>query len=282
MTCEELHRYLSSYLDGCVSETLRTMCEAHLESCPVCRAEVAHMRKMMRALANLPRPSAPVELAAVINSRLQTERRALQQLERDTTPLGIIEHCTRLLAPRLMPYTIGSLASIFLFFFLLGSLRPNFFASTIIQQVSAIEGTTTTAAQTNGVEYDVTQPVSMQDYAASRTPFNDASPSLNPNGALAALVWSKERGKNSALSSAAAGDDDMVVVADVFSDGQASLAGVITPPRNRRMLGELENALRRDAAFVPASLDNRPRTMRVVFMFQKMDVRDHDYLPQSF
>jgi hypothetical protein len=67
----------------------------------------------------------------------------------------------------------------------------------------------------------------------------------------------------------------MIVVADVFTNGAASLADVVQAPRNKRMLDEFESALRQDAAFVPASLDKRPDTMRVVFAVQKVDVDDN-------
>jgi hypothetical protein len=69
----------------------------------------------------------------------------------------------------------------------------------------------------------------------------------------------------------------MVVVADVFSNGSASLAGVVQAPRDKQMLDEFERALRKDAAFVPASMDNRPETMRVVFAVQKVDVDDRNF-----
>jgi hypothetical protein len=69
----------------------------------------------------------------------------------------------------------------------------------------------------------------------------------------------------------------MIVVADVFSNGSASLADVMHAPRNRRMLEDFEKALRTDPAFVPAAMDRRPETMRVVFSVQKVDVRDRQY-----
>jgi hypothetical protein len=94
-------------------------------------------------------------------------------------------------------------------------------------------------------------------------------PSLNPNGALAALVWaSPQRG---------ADDDDMIVVADVYSNGRASLAAIVQPPRNPRMISELENALRQTPAFVPASIDRRPENLRVVFVLQKVNVEERSY-----
>ena len=69
----------------------------------------------------------------------------------------------------------------------------------------------------------------------------------------------------------------MIVVADVFSNGAASLADVVQAPRDRRMLADFQLALRQSAAFVPASLDRRPGTMRVVFTVQKVDVRDQSF-----
>ena len=71
--------------------------------------------------------------------------------------------------------------------------------------------------------------------------------------------------------------DDMIVVADVFSNGSASLASVVQAPRDRRMLADFDSALRQDAAFVPASWDRRPETMRVVFTVQKVDVRERNF-----
>ncbi len=69
----------------------------------------------------------------------------------------------------------------------------------------------------------------------------------------------------------------MIVVADVYGNGRASLAEVVEPPRNRRMVEELQDALRKNPAFVPASLDRRPQTMRVVFVLQKMNVGDGSF-----
>ncbi|HZT58743.1 MAG TPA: hypothetical protein VFA21_08985, partial [Pyrinomonadaceae bacterium] len=67
------------------------------------------------------------------------------------------------------------------------------------------------------------------------------------------------------------------VVADVYGNGNASLAEVVKPPRNRHMIEDLQDAFREGPAFVPASLDRRPQTMRVVFVLQKMNVADRAY-----
>jgi hypothetical protein len=70
-------------------------------------------------------------------------------------------------------------------------------------------------------------------------------------------------------------NDEMVVVADVFSNGLAQIAEVVEPSRDRRAVGELEKALDSDPAyapFVPADLENRPESVRVVLKFQSVNV----------
>jgi hypothetical protein len=69
----------------------------------------------------------------------------------------------------------------------------------------------------------------------------------------------------------------MMIVADVFSNGAASLANVVQAPHDRQMLQDVANALRQDAAFVPASMDRRPETMRVIFSVQRVDVHERGY-----
>jgi hypothetical protein len=117
--------------------------------------------------------------------------------------------------------------------------------------------------------YDINQPVSAQSLSTLRAPFATESPSLNPRGALAALTKSHAHTSD--------GNDDMVVVTDVFSNGRASLADVVQAPRDPRMLDDFQHALRQNPAFVPASFDRRPQTMRVVFVIQKVDVRERNF-----
>jgi hypothetical protein len=116
----------------------------------------------------------------------------------------------------------------------------------------------------------VTRPLSPDLAAAARSNWGPESPTLNPRGALAALTLAPPRDGNP-------DDDDMIVVADVYSNGSASLAEVVEAPRNRRMVEDLQIALRKNPAFVPASLDRRPQTMRVVFVLQKMNVAETSY-----
>jgi hypothetical protein len=170
-----------------------------------------------------------------------------------------------------MRYAFSSLASIFIFALVFAALRPHMIAlreaTLAFDQVQITNGDPLLAAG-----FDIRKPISPEGYAALRTPYNSESPSLNPGGALAMLSW-----EHSSSQNATQGQDDMVIVADVFTNGTASLANVVQAPRDRRMLQEVANALQTNAAFVPASLDRRPETMRVVFSVQRVDVHERGY-----
>jgi hypothetical protein len=252
MNCEETRQTLSLYLDDCVSLPVRVAMDEHLDRCPVCRAEVAELRSLTRSLKMMTRPTPPSGLAETITDLLTIEAAARQAPK---LPWG--RRVARFLQPRLMPYSVGSFASVILFFLMFTALRPHFVA---LREAALNNGGLYMVRTVPG--YDLYQPVSPHDFAASRAPYAEESPSLNPGGALAALTRAYSRPHASYHSSDA---DDMIVVATVFSNGAASLSDVVQPPRDRRMLDEFESALRQDAPFVPASYDRRPDTMRVVF-----------------
>ncbi len=149
------------------------------------------------------------------------------------------------------------------------ALRPHFVAL----REAALQNSGVITLQTTDPVYDLYRPKTPADFSASRAPYAEFSPSLNPEGRLAALTRAYAHPHPGNYADA----DDMIVVADVFSNGAASLADVVQAPRDKRMLDEFESALRQDAAFVPASLDRRPDTMRVVFSVQKVDVNDRNF-----
>ncbi|HEU5130439.1 MAG TPA: hypothetical protein VFT26_00005 [Pyrinomonadaceae bacterium] len=159
-----------------------------------------------------------------------------------------------------MPYTVGSFASVLMFFLMLSALRPHFVAlreASLQSQGIIFVG----PGEFGYAGYDLNKPVTQESFARERAPFGEQSPTLNPDGSLAALTRAYAHSPESQYDP----DDDMLVVANVFSNGAASLADVVQPPRDKRMLDEFQSALRKDAAFVKASLDRRPDTMRVVF-----------------
>jgi len=261
MLCEETKQSLSLYIDDCVSLPTRVAIDEHLNRCPMCRAEVTELRSLTRGLRGLTRPVPPSDLASTITDALVIEAAAQRQAPDPSWTYRI----ARFLQPRLMPYTVGSFASVIMFALMFAALRPHFVAL----REAALQNSSVIVLRTTRGVLDLTKPVTPEDFAASRAPFAEQSPSLNPGGALAALTRAYSRPHEE--------PDDMIVVADVFSNGAASLADVVQAPRDRRMLDDFESALRQDAAFVPASLDRRPDTMRVVFAVQKVDVDDRNF-----
>jgi Putative zinc-finger len=255
MTCEETEQALSLYIDNVLSLPARVAVDEHLNICPVCRAHVTELRSISRGLSMLRRPVPPVDLDDSITDALIIEAAARRQSPKPSWAIRLAYW----LEPRLMPYTIGSFASVIMFAAMFAGLRPHFIALREAANQNAY-----------AMRPNLFEPVTPAIYAASRAPFAEQSPSLNPTGALAALTRSYAHPHSE-------DSDDMVVVATVFSNGAASLSGVVQPPRDRRMLDEFELALRQDAAFVPASMDRRPDTMRVVFAVQKVDVRDRNF-----
>ena len=160
-----------------------------------------------------------------------------------------------------MPYTVGSFASVILFFLMFTALRPHFVA---LREAALNNngGSSLYVYRTVPVPgYDLYEPVSPADFATMRAPFGEESPSLDPGGALAALT----RARSSSHADYRHADaDDMIVKVTVFSNGAASLSDIVKAPRDRRMLDDFESALRQDAPFVRASFDRRPDTMSVV------------------
>ena len=266
MLCEETRQSLSQYVDDCVSLPARVAIDEHLDRCPVCRDEAIELRSLRRRLSLLTPPTPPSDLATTISNALAIE--AAAQRQQPNPSLG--HRIRRFIEPWVMPYSAGSFASVLMFFLMFTALRPHFVA---LREAAAQQRYSVFEIQMLEDGYDLSRPVTAAGLAAERAPFAVESPTLNPGGALAALTVSYAR-PHAELDGDA---DDMIVVTDVFSNGVASLADVVQPPRDKRMLDEFESALRQNAAFVKASLDGRPDTMRVVFAVQKVDVNDNNF-----
>jgi hypothetical protein len=237
MTCDETQKSFSPYLDDALGDEASASLAAHLDACPFCRQRLRETRAVVRGLSNLRRPAAPPDLTRAISDALSIERAA--RVARPRLPLWLV--VARWIEPRMMPYTVGALTSALLFFTLANALRPHLRLLRDLAQV-------------------VAEP---SESAVPAPPGGDAL-SLNPSGDLLRVMSDTTRGE---------GDDDITIVANVFSNGSASLEEVMQAPRDRRMLSRVEDALRRTPAFVPASLDRRPQTMRVVLSLSKVNVR---------
>lgn len=272
MNCDAVRYSLSLYVDDGLTSDERDACYQHLEVCPVCRAHVDELRNLRSGLANLARPVPPADMVPAINAALATKVAELRARRNATAVDRVNDWALRWLQPRPMRYAFSSLASIFIFTLVFAALRPHMIA---LREASLAFDQVQFSTMPNELfvaDLDISKPISPESYAALRTPYNTESPSLNPGGSLALLSWEHSTPQNGART-----QDDMVIVADVFTNGSASLANVVQAPRDRRMLAEVENALRKDAAFVPASLDRRPETMRVIFSVQRVDVHERGY-----
>ena len=264
MNCPEAQRNLPLYLEDQMAETQSVACEAHLRHCPLCRAEAAALRALTRELALLTRPAPPPGLAATITRTLALEAAVAQQA---APRLTWKESVTRWLRPLLLPYTVGAFASVCLFVLSFAALGSSLTALNDWDYTERL-AMARDYKRVYGIDFpgfDISQPITSEGLAALRQPVGGESPTLNPQGALLSMMRSLAFG---------AEDDEMMVVADIFSDGSASLSGVMQPPRDPQMLIDVQRALRKNAAFVPASFDNRPATIRVVFVVQSIDVRE--------
>jgi anti-sigma factor RsiW len=266
MTCSESQNAFSPYLDGALSHESGAALAEHVGACPVCRHQLEETRALVRGLSLMARPAPPPHLAASIRDALVIERAARVASPR----LSPSERVARWVGVRLMPYSVGAVYSVVLFVAVFGALKQKLVILRNLAEAQALESGQPPRWADGRDGFDVTRPLSPDLAAAARFNWGPESPTLNPRGALAALTVTPARDGNP-------DDDDMIVVADVYSNGTASLAEVVEPPRNRRMVEDLQTALRKNPAFVPASLDRRPQTMRVVFVLQKMNVAENSY-----
>jgi hypothetical protein len=165
-----------------------------------------------------------------------------------------------------MPYVVGTAATIVFGFTLLWALLLGSEPQPFIAKVG-----TSTPKDSSPIFLSATDPYTAEltpvDYANSRLSIAGESPSVNPRGALVALTRSLMRGSMK--------DEEVVVVADVFGNGLAQIAEVVEPTHDRNTIIELQKALQTDpdyAPFVPANMDRRSETMRVVLRIQSVDV----------
>ena len=258
--CEELQFDLPLYFDGSLNAEERSAVDSHLPHCPLCRQKLSEFEELSFGLKAIPAFPAPSDLidgirAAVAARQIRTVTNspAFQLLERRRSWTDIW----------LVPSSIGSMATlVFGFTLLLLVLGPG---SAQLPDYSA------SASEPLDTRYLLPDnDLSPGEYAHARLAIAGESPSVNPQGALVALTKSLVRGEMH--------DDEVVVVADVFGNGLAQIAEVVEPSHNARAVGELQKALESDPAyapFVPANLDQRGKTVRVILKIQNVNVTTH-------
>ncbi|MBK7935207.1 MAG: zf-HC2 domain-containing protein [Acidobacteria bacterium] len=268
MKCEELRSDLALYGDGFLPIERSAVIETHFESCPVCRAKNAANLEIVSDLrqSEKPRISADLQrsLRMAVASELNSRRR----------PASFFSHgFGEWLQMRVMPYAVGVAAStvigIGVLTFLLSNIQSP--ESAMAKPSSSRQTGLLLAGNQDPYAGTGSEPIYPAEYARNRLAVSGESPSLNPQGALVAMTSSLLRENR--------GNDGVVVVADVLSNGVAQIKEVISPTYNSRTISDLEKAMDAElgnAPFVPASLDNRSDSVRVVLRFQRVDVNTRE------
>ncbi|MEJ7624476.1 MAG: hypothetical protein WKF34_10840 [Pyrinomonadaceae bacterium] len=259
MKCSEIQFELALHADD-VEDSPRVA--LHLESCPVCRDGFAEILAIRNDLRTFGRPEIPVTTQDSLKRAIRANVSANRVRWSNFTP-DLVEW----IQMRVMPFGVGVFASAIIGFAFITMMFSGYLAS---QRPLGRVGNGTSgllAVNTNPFHKLAPGEISADEYVRTRLNFASESPSVNPQGALIALTKSLVRGGMK--------DDEVVVVADVFGNGLAQIAEVIEPSRDRRAVLELRKALESDpayAAFVPANLENRPDSVRVILKFQSVDV----------
>jgi hypothetical protein len=265
MKCKDLQFILPLYPDNVLSEAEQTFAAQHMDSCPVCRQKLADLldvRNKFRAAARPQFPPAAMQaLRRNVAARLEvsTGRQMFQN----------VGDRRRWVDVWLMPSAVGSLSTLLIGFTLLwvminNEIRPQVGRSSI----QAATSNTTILYPYSPPSVPVETDLNPLEYASSRAAWSQESPSINPRGSLVALT--------SNLLNEVKDDEELTVVADVYSNGSASIAEVVEPSSDSRAVNELQRALESDpsaaAAFVPASYDQRTEPVRVVLKIQSVSV----------
>jgi hypothetical protein len=257
MKCRELQFDLHLYADGELGEEKASAVTSHLDSCPVCRAELSSIGSLRSELRSMPRPE--------INCRAFRKLKETISLE-FAPPFGtpsfrLIGGNSNWLRTWMIPTMVGSSASVILGLALLAVILIP--ADVPIIAIS----TDSNSSNDKPVLLASVPELTPFQYARSRSNISDESPSVNPAGTLVSLTNSLE---NSRLD-----DEEVVVVADVFQNGAARVTDVVESPKSRSTMARLMRALdgeKTSPPFVPASLDNRGDLVRVVLKFQNVNV----------
>lgn len=266
MNCENLQLNLPIYLDDILTNEERSVVEEHLALCRSCREKLIDFQLLRDDLRVLARPELPQDLLASVRNRVRQEIKSNQPQPIRQPQKNMYEW----LQMRVMPYAVGTVASLLFGFLLLSSLlnhtndspqNPDFAKYEPFTKSDVLLANANPNMNADEFELDAA------DFAAARLSISSESPSINPQGALVALTKAFVRGKMK--------DDEVVVVADVFGNGLAQIAEVVEPSRDRHAVRELEEALKNNpdyAPFVPANIDHRSETVRVIFKIQSVNV----------
>lgn len=265
MKCSESKFNISLELDEMLNASDSAKLRDHLAVCGVCSTESLKQKILRRELNSIPRSSIPT---ALFNELRKAGKLAAAETRGGEMFAYYLK--TRGFRTWLMPTLVASAATLILGFALISSILSGYENIGSFEVASNSENYSTTPVFISGnspIERTFQLDRAVREFALSRAAVAQESPSINPKGTLvssATDALSKD-GKNS----------EITVVADVFSNGVAKIAEVLDSSGDQRSVEELQRALSSDpqfAPFVPAEMDNRSGTMRVVLRIQNVEV----------
>ncbi|MGI8670685.1 MAG: anti-sigma factor family protein [Aridibacter sp.] len=260
MKCEELQFNLPLYIDDILSDDERALLDKHLPRCPLCRQKLSEYKELRNNLRIMPRPTIPANLMQNIRSAVAVETRISQPM---FSPLFTETFADRI-RQFVMPYSVATFASLVIgvsLFFLIGSPETNPLDVAMSEKMS----NDSVLMENSNIENEDLN-LGADDFP--KISLTNTPPSINPTGALVALTKSFVRGKMK--------DEEVVIVADVFSNGLARVSEVVEPPKDQATMLEIQKALENDpedASFLPAKADNRSDKVTFIFKIQRVDVK---------
>ncbi|MBX7054648.1 MAG: zf-HC2 domain-containing protein [Pyrinomonadaceae bacterium] len=257
MKCSDLKSKISLYIDGILSDGESRSLDDHLSACPLCREHVNDERQLRRDLGKLGRPSIPPAVVGSIKF-------ALREKVSEGRPSIFSTTVSDWIPMRLMPLGVGIATSLVIGVSFLSMMFAG--ARSAGEIISSDRGRDTRIMLAPG-NSDGANDISPTEYARSRMSVAGESPSINPNGAIVALTRS--------LVGSRMREDEVVVVANVLSNGLARVTEVVGGDTDPKTVADLERALQTDGSntpFVPAVMDNRGENVRVVLKFKTVNV----------
>lgn len=266
MKCKDLKENLALYIDEMLDVRTYAVLDKHLSECSACQQTLKEFQSLQLSLRALNRPKTPNDLAFSLQSAVSLE------LSKSKKQPFISADTFEFLKFKVMPITVSTFASLILSISLLYVLLSS--KNNVENQPLIAKNTPSkimlAPVSTDEFEFTQKSPYPSNYNAPANLAISTESPTVNPSGALIALTKSMTGGQLK--------DSEVVVVADVFSNGLAKISQVIEAPSNKKTLDDLQKALSSDpdfAPFVPSEVDKRSDNLRIVLRIQSVSVNTH-------
>ncbi|MFV0389117.1 MAG: anti-sigma factor family protein [Pyrinomonadaceae bacterium] len=261
MNCERIESELALYLDDEFPIADRLRVEEHLSKCPNCRAKLDQFKQITYTLRTAQFPPVPIEISARIRAAIEVAaiRRtgALNSPRFRTFPE---RNLSEKFHHWLMPYSLGSIAAvIFVFVLFIGLTTTKDAADTIAKTEDSDYTQLIVANSFNSDAFALPgdPPVALEGF----------TPRINPRGAIYSLATSLANGE--------VHDEELVLVANVFGNGIATLNQLVKAPKDKHELDEIKAAFSSDpnkAPFLPPTLNQDSKAVKVVVKIQWVNV----------